>query len=127
MPASRSPTERSLSSARPFSTSKSRFSIRIPVGTRSILVIVPPPFKPPMVPKYLGTKQNAPHTRGAVADGGEVRIGAIMRAGKKENPMAKGTRERREKNHKQLVANFHKVPGSPKARTGLSIKEVNTP
>src|SRR5258708_28116803 len=121
MPASRSPTERSLSSARPFSTSKSRFSIRIPVGTRSILVIVPPPFKPPMVPKYLGTKQNAPHTRGAVADGGEVRIGAIMRAGKKENPMAKGTRERREKDIKKPVAKFIKMVQSLTPREPPSI------
>src|SRR5258708_29097622 len=120
MPSSRSPRERSLISASAFSTFKSRFSIRIPVCTRSILVIVPPPFKPPMVPKYLGTKQNAPHTRGAVADGGEVRIWAIMRAGKKENQMAMGTRERREKNKQNMVAKVIKLVESLHTRERLS-------
>jgi len=77
-----------------------------------------------MVPKYLGTKQNAPHTRGAVADGGEVRIWAIMRAGKKENQMAMGTRERREKDIKLLVAKFIKLVESLNPGERLSIRKV---
>src|SRR5258708_32249830 len=77
-----------------------------------------------MVPKYLGTKQNAPHTRGAVADGGEVRIGAIMRAGKKENPMAKGTRERREKKKKRRVAKDFKLGRSPNPRGASSFSKA---
>jgi hypothetical protein len=47
-----------------------------------------------------------------------------MRGGKEENPMAMGTRERREKDIKLLVAKFIKLVESLNPGERLSIKKV---
>jgi hypothetical protein len=54
----------------------------------------------------------------------KIKLGAIIRGGTKENPMAMGTREKREKDIKLLVAKFIKLVESLNPGERLSIKKV---
>jgi hypothetical protein len=77
------------------------------------------------VPRYIGTKQiRAAQPCRTVSDGGKVQIWGHNESRQKENPMAMGTRERREKDNKLLVAKFIKLVESLNPGERLSIKRV---